>query len=99
MQIDSSIPSIVPNPHPVLALPAPASAETVTTPDAPQDVQILETTNTLNEIVAVDAPLSVDTASLQSDSGSGSIPVKLATVIYSLNHSFDVQKQMIDLLI
>ena len=99
MQINSSIRSIVSNPQPVLALPAPAASDTQTAPNVNRDITVLETADTLNEISVPDSSVSMDTASLNSDSGSGNIPVKLATIIYSLNHSFDVQQQMIDILI
>jgi hypothetical protein len=42
---------------------------------------------------------SYDSAALKEDTGSGNIPVKMATAIYALNHSFDIQKQALDLLI
>lgn len=70
-----------------------------------QDLPPLESTGTLGEISS-QAPVITpgdeyqsDTASLSSDSGSGNIPAQIATTLYVLNHSFDIQKQMIDLLI
>lgn len=70
-----------------------------------QTAQPPETTESLGEIkanppVAASNPESqTDVASLKSESGSGNLPVKMASTLYVLNHSFDIQKQMLDILI
>lgn len=106
MQINSSTPPIIPfhssSAQAVEGSPQVAK-ETGSTSNDMKEALLLDhsgaSIDPLHSPVAAVSGYLTESSSLKSNSGSVGIPIKVATAVYALNHSFDPQKQMIDVLI
>lgn len=107
MQIDSitTLPAIkaldVPTTSqaPLGSLETPVQVTPGQTPPPPETIRSLGEINAPPPDISTGLESPEDMAALKSDSGSGNLPAQLVSTLYVLNHSFDIQKQMLDVLI
>lgn len=96
---------INPVPNQTFAARSPAIADSPQVYETPVSLATNQAnSSSLSEIQSaaptVDSGSNPDAPSLvlKSDSGSGNLYVKVATAIYALNHSFDEQQAVLDLI-
>ena len=81
--------------------PEQSIVENAPPPLTPSSEVTLGEIDAASPVVTFNPEPQTDVATLEANTsiGSGKLPAKLASTLYVLNHSFDMQKQMLDVLI